>query len=242
MPTYNSAQYILKSIQSVEDQTFSNWELIIIDDCSTDDSFQIIQESAKKDHRIRWHRLEKNSGAAVARNKGVEMAKGEFLAFLDSDDLWHPQKLEKQLRFMTQNGYLFSSTDYEFVDEQGIPTGKVMRSFPKLDYDGLLKYGPGNSTIMYWAQRTGKQYVADIRKRNDYLMWLGLIKKTKYLHGINEILTQYRIRPNSLSENKVDLIKYHWYIYRKLERLGICKSTYLILFKTFTTLFPKENV
>jgi teichuronic acid biosynthesis glycosyltransferase TuaG len=240
MPTYNSEKYINKTILSVKNQTYSNWELIIIDDCSTDDTKQFVETFLENDERIKYVRLEKNSGAAVARNKGVEIASGDYLAFLDSDDIWLPNKLERQLNFMFDNGYLFSSTNYEYVDEHGQSMGRITKSYEKLDYHGLLKHGPGNSTIMYNVKETGKQFVPDIRKRNDYLMWIGLIKKTKFLYGLDETLTQYRVRSNSLSENKLDLIKYHWIIYRHYEKLSLLYSLYLIFYKGITTIF-KNN-
>ncbi len=240
MPTYNSEKFISASIFSVKNQTYSNWELIIIDDCSSDNTEQAIKEFSSSDHRIKYIKLDKNSGAAVARNRGVEIASGEYLAFLDSDDVWLPSKLEKQLKFMMGNGYLFTSTNYEYVDEQGQSLGRVTKSYPKLDYHGLLKHGPGNSTIMYHVKETGKLFVPDIRKRNDYLMWIGLIKKTKYLYGLDETLTQYRVRSNSLSEKKLDLIKYHWIIYRDYEELSLLYSLYLIFYKGITTIF-KNN-
>ncbi len=240
VPTYNSEKFISASIFSVKNQTHSNWELIIIDDCSSDNTGQVIKEFSSSDHRIKYIKLDKNSGAAVARNRGVEIASGEYLAFLDSDDVWLPNKLERQLNFMMDHGYLFTSTNYEYVDEFGQSLGRVTKSYPKLDYHGLLKHGPGNSTIMYHVKETGKLFVPDIRKRNDYLMWIGLIKKTKYLYGLNETLTQYRVRSNSLSEKKLDLIKYHWIIYRDYEKLSLLYSLYLIFYKGITTIF-KNN-
>lgn len=240
MPSFNSGVFINDSIKSTIAQTYKNWELIIIDDCSTDNTKKVVEDLIEDDKRIKYIRLDQNSGAAVARNKGVELATGDYLAFLDSDDVWLPNKLEKQLKFMIDNNYSFTSTNYEYIDEYGRSLSRVTKSFPKMNYHELLKHGPGNSTIMYHVKQTGKIYVPDIKKRNDYLMWIGLIKTTKYLYGMNETLTQYRVRSNSLSEKKLNLVKYHWVIYRKYEKLSIAYSIYLIIYKGVTTLF-KNN-
>jgi len=173
-------------------------------------------------------------GTAIARNVAVEKANGQYLAFIDSDDLWKKEKLTAQLSFMEENNYKFTSTSYEEVDEKRNPTGKKILSQKKLDYDGLLKFNQGNSTIIYNANELGKFYIPDIRKRNDFVMWLQVIKKTKYIYGMEEALTQYRIRNGSLSQNKLDLIKYQWKVYREIEDLSFIKSTYLLLHKIIT--------
>lgn len=229
MPTYNSEMYIKKSINSVLRQTYKNWELIIVDDCSTDTTKKIIRSI--NDERIKLFELTKNQGAAVARNTGLKKARGEFIAFLDSDDLWKPEKLTLQVKYMKKNNYKFTSTNYEEIDEHGDKTGKVIEAKDKLDYNGVLKYCPGNSTVVYNARELGIFFIPNIRKRNDFVMWLQVIKKAKCLYGINENLTQYRVRANSLSINKKSLIKYQWKVYREIEELSILKSMYLLIHK-----------
>lgn len=236
VPAYNSEAFIHETIESIQKQTYENWELIIVDDCSDDKTVQIINKYMKDDLRIKIIEQNENKGTAVARNIAVKKARGEYLAFLDSDDLWKPEKLSKQLSFMKQNHYDFTSTSYEEINEEGKPTGKVIYSREKLDYDGLLKNNQGNSTIIYNANNLGKFYITDIRKRNDFVMWLQVIKKTKYIYGMEEALTQYRIREDSLSKSKPDLVKYQWKVYREIEGLSLIKSIYLLIHKIVSIL------
>lgn len=236
MPAYNSKEFINETIDSIINQTYENWELIIVDDYSTDNTIEIIQNYMANDSRIFLFEQEKNMGTAVARNTAVSKAKGEYLAFIDSDDLWKKEKLAKQLEFMRANNYTFTSTSYEEVDERGKPTGNIIYSHKVLDYNGLLKYNQGNSTIIYNANQLGKFYIPDIRKRNDFVMWLQVIKKTKYIYGMKEALTQYRVREGSLSSNKLDLVKYQWKVYREIENLSLVKSVYLLAHKVVSIL------
>jgi len=228
IPVYNSEKYLAATIESVQRQSFRNWELLLIDDCSTDGSAAIIQEYASRDERIIYHRLPENGGAAVARNKGMELASGEYIAFNDSDDLWYPEKLEKQLRFMQENGYSFTTTAYEYTDEAGRPMGKRFRVKKKTGYWGLLLNFPVLTiTNMYNAEKLGKFYIEPIRKRNDMVLFLQILRKTP-AYGLNEVLSQYRQRPNSLSRNKKDLVKYNWYVYRKVAKLSVFTSVFLL--------------
>lgn len=231
MPAYNCAKYITESIASVTAQTYTNWELLIVDDASTDNTQQVVEELAKKDSRIKYIRLEKNSGAAVARNTAIEKADGRYMAFLDSDDLWYPEKLKKQLGFMQENGYSFTCTTYEWIDETGKPTGKIKKPFKRADYNLCLYYGDpiGNSTVIYDAQALGKFFVPPIRKRNDFAMWLQVLKKEKYIYGLREVLASYRSRSDSLSKKKFGLLKYQWQLYREIEKLNIVKAGVAIL-------------
>lgn len=236
MPAYNSEKYISETLESVLKQTYQFWELQIIDDASTDRTIEIIQTFAKKDDRIKFEVLNENSGAAVARNRAIEKAEGKYLAFLDSDDFWSPDKLSKQLDFMEENNYLFTSTDFNEIDEGNNLIGNTTKAHKKLDYDGVLKYCPGNSTVIYNCQELGKFYVPDIKKRNDFAMWLQVIKKAKFLYGLDEVLTTYRIREGSLSKNKTNLVKYQWKVYREIENLSFIKSIYLLLHKVLSVL------
>lgn len=234
MPAYNCEQYIAQSIQSIINQTYKNWELVVVDDQSSDNTVSVINQF--DDERIQLIQLEKNSGAAIARNTAIEAAKGDFLAFLDSDDLWHAQKLEKQLIFMQGNDYDFTCTQYANMNESG-KLIDITLNHKELDYDGLLKYGPGNSTVMYNAKKLGKFYIPNIRKRNDFVMWLKVIKDAKTLYGLQEPLTYYRVRENSLSIDKKSLVKYQWQVYRKIEHLSLPKSIYLLIHKVLMVKF-----
>lgn len=231
IPVYNCEKYLSETIDSVIYQTYTNWELIIIDDCSTDKSSYIINKY--NNPKIRYIKLEQNSGAAIARNKGVEEAKGVYIAFLDGDDLWHKFKLEKQINFMVKNNYLFSSTIYQRIDENSSIINWVSKHFKKRDYNLLLRRCPGNSTVIYNCKILGKTYIPNIRKRNDYVMWLSIIKRSVYIYEMNEVLSYYRIRDDSLSNNKMRLIKYQWNVYRKIEKLSLCNSLYLLGLHSF---------
>lgn len=230
MPAYNAKKYISDSIKSVLNQTYSNWELIVIDDCSTDDTSIIIKEYCKRDYRIKYIKQSKNSGAACARNKGIKEANGTYIAFLDSDDLWYSNKLELQVSFMKREDILFSCTYYDKIDENGKAINKIIRYKSQGDYKELLKNCPGNSTVMYNAEKLGKIYAKNIKRRNDYVLWLDVIKQCKKIYCLNEVLGSHRIVNNSLSSNKSKLIKYHWYIYRDIEHLNIFICFYLILY------------
>lgn len=228
-PTYNCEQYVAETIESVLSQTYTNWEMIIVDDCSTDETENIVNEYIKRDSRIQYHKLEKNSGAAVARTESMKLAKGEYMAFLDSDDLWYPNKLEKQILYMKKNGYHFTCTKYEQIDEESNLLGKEIKVVPKTDYNRLLLDCPvGNSTVMYDVRQMGKFEVPNIKKRNDDALWLQMLKKEKYIYGMDELLMKYRIRQNSISSNKIKLIKYHWQLYREIEHLSVLRSAFHI--------------
>jgi len=228
-PTYNCEEYISETIESVLNQTYEQWEMIIVDDCSTDNTKKIIDKYSRDDKRIRYYPLNINSGAAIARTKAMELAEGEYMAFLDSDDLWIPCKLEKQLEFMKQNDYSFTCTAYEQIDQSGKLLNKIVKSIPKTNYNRLLLDCPvGNSTVMYNVSNMGKFEVPNIRKRNDDALWLAMLKKETYIFGMTDVLMQYRIRENSISNNKVSLIKYHWILYRNIEHLSVLRSIFHI--------------
>lgn len=231
MPAYNSAPYIETTIETVKLQSYKKWELIIVDDVSTDKTFEILERLAKEDSRIKVSKLPINSGAAQARNEALKIAQGEFIAFLDSDDTWKEEKLEKQINFMNKNEYVFSCTFYSKIDETGDSLDRIVKYKAKGNYTELLKNCPGNSTVIYNASKIGEKiFIENIRKRNDYLMWLTVIKKTENLFCLEEVLSSHRIRSGSLSKNKFSLIKFHWEIYRNKETLNFIHSLYLLVY------------
>ena len=229
-PTYNCAKFIGATIETAQAQTYANWEMIIVDDCSTDNTREVVLPYTTKEPRIKYHVLGKNSGAAVARTTAMQLAKGDYMAFLDSDDLWYPQKLEKQLEFMEKTGHAFTCTSYEQIDEEGKSLGRVIKCIAKTSYNRLLLDCPvGNSTVMYNVKKMGKFTVPNIRKRNDDALWLTMLKKEPYIWGLSEVLMKYRIRQNSISSNKWRVVKYHWQLYRDIEHLSIPRSIFHIL-------------
>ena len=230
MPSYNAADYITETIESVLRQTYQNWELIITDDCSSDNTEEIVIQYIFKDSRIKFNKLEHNSGAAVARNKSVELAKGRYIAFLDSDDVWLENKLSHQIEFMQNNNSTFCCTYYERMNEEGVRSGVVIKDDKIKTYNDLLKNCPGNSTIIYDASLIGKHYGLDIKKRNDYVLWLSVIKDSKRLDSFDEVTMLYRVRSGSISSKKLKLIRYHWDIYRNVEGLNPVCCVYLITY------------
>ncbi len=229
MPTYNCASFIGETIESIQAQTYARWELLIVDDCSTDNTHEIAARYMEIDPRIKYWCLETNSGAATARNVSMEQAKGEYIAFCDSDDLWMPDKLARQLRFMKKTGYNFTCTAYEQIKENGRSLKRIVRPRKKCNYNRMLLDCPvGNSTVMYNVENMGKFKVPNIRKRNDDALWLTMLKKEKYIWGMDEVLMRYRIRQNSISSNKLKVIKYHWILYRDIEHLSILRSIFHI--------------
>lgn len=229
-PTYNCGRFIAETIKSVQAQTYTDWEMIIVDDCSTDNTKEIVAAIATNDSRIKYHCLDINSGAAVARTEAMKRAEGKYMAFLDSDDLWMREKLEAQLTFMQENGINFSATYYEQIAEDGKKLDKIVKAPKKTNYNRLLLDCPvGNSTVMYNVDAMGKFEVPNIRKRNDDALWLTMLKKEKYIYGIPQVLMEYRVRRNSISSNKFTLIKYHWYLYRQIEHLNIFRSGFHVV-------------
>ncbi|CAM3416750.1 glycosyltransferase family 2 protein [Zobellia roscoffensis] len=225
-PVYNSEKYLANTIASVQAQTHSNWEHILVDDCSRDNSETLIRSFQEKDTRIKYHRLEKNSGAGIARNKAIEIAKGNYIAFLDSDDTWYPAKLEKQLNFMKKNNYHFTFSSYDKMDGGGSLINAVVRAKRMVSYKSALYKNPiGCLTVMYDVGFFGKQYMPSIRKRQDYALWLKLLKKSN-AYGLDEVLSTYRIGNESISSNKFKLLKYEWQIYREVEGLSLPQSIF----------------
>lgn len=213
MPSYNTGKYIAETIQSVLMQTYQYWELIIVDDCSTDNTDEVV-EMFLVDKRIKFLKNEKNSGAAVSRNKALKQAKGRWIAFLDSDDLWMSDKLERQIEFMKKNRYSFSYTEYEEIDESSRALGIKVSGPRKITKTGMYNYcWPGCLTVMYDRTVVGEIQIADIKKNNDYAMWLKVCKKTEcYLY--KEVMAKYRKRSGSISNHGYKkLIIWHYKLF-----------------------------
>lgn len=228
-PVHNAGEFLGDCLDSVSAQTYAHWEHILVDDCSTDNSRAIIEAYAKKDHRIVLISLEKNSGAGVARNKAIEKATGDYIAFLDSDDQWLGSKLERQLDFMQKHNYAFTFTSYTKINEQGESLDKEVRAKELVTYKKALFKNPiGCLTVIYDLTFFGKQYMPIIRKRQDYALWLRLLKKTD-AYGLDEVLATYRVRNDSISSNKYSLLTYEWKIYREVEGLSFFKSLFYVV-------------
>ena len=189
-PTYNSKDYIAQTIQSVLNQTYSNWEMIIVDDCSTDNTCEIITSFLKIDPRISLTKLNINSGAGIARNTAIKLAKGEYISFLDADDLWKPHKLETQLEFLKTKNLTFTYSSYEQIDDNGNFLNIKIEALPNLSYNKLkLSNYVGNLTGIYNAKLLGKIYMPDMRKRQDWVHWIQVLSKSGPTKGISESLT-----------------------------------------------------
>ncbi|MCR4696216.1 MAG: glycosyltransferase [Lachnospiraceae bacterium] len=219
MPSYNTAAYIAESIRSVINQSFQNWELLIVDDCSTDDTDEVVRPFLE-DTRIRYIKNDINSGAAVSRNRALREAKGKWIAFLDSDDLWMADKLEKQIKFMEENDYHFSYTNYYEIDTKGKKTGVTVTGPKKITKTGMFNYcWPGCLTVMYDTETVGLIQISDIRKNNDYAMWLKVSRKVDcYL--LDERLALYRRgRAGSVSSHSIKtMIGWHYKLFREAEK------------------------
>lgn len=228
VPVYNAERFIDDTIKTVIDQTYEKWELLLVDDCSTDKSVKIIKEYQQKDKRIKLFSNPKNSGAAISRNKGIDESRGRYIAFLDADDLWEPKKLEKQVAFM-QEDCAFSFTGYEFADFDGKPNGKRVSVPSTLNYRQALKNTTiWTSTVMLDISKLSKQEVSmpNVRRGQDTATWWKILKKINYAHGVDEVLSYYRRTDESLSANKLIALKRTWYLYRNVEMLGIIASAY----------------
>jgi teichuronic acid biosynthesis glycosyltransferase TuaG len=216
IPTFNSQKFISETIRSVQNQTHVNWEIILVDDCSTDETVAIISRCTQEDNRIKILELAVNSGTGVARNSALVVAKGKYIAFLDADDLWKPNKLEAQIRFMQANKLPFTFSFYDCIDEDGKPLNKRVEAPINLSYRQLFFCNyVGNLTAIYDVSYFDKIPISPIRKRQDWMLWLTVLKKVKTAQPVPESLAYYRIRDNSISTSKLDLIKYNFAVYRK---------------------------
>lgn len=241
MPSYNCGKYIAESIECVQAQTYSNWELIVVDDCSTDSTIEIVRDMQKSDSRIRLFQNERNSDAAVSRNYALREAKGRWIAFLDSDDLWEPTKLEKQIKFMEENDYSFSYTMYQEIDDLSNPTGLLVSGPKHITKVKMFAFcWPGCLTVMYDASKIGLIQIDDIKKNNDYAMWLKVCQKADcYL--LEDSLAKYRRgRVGSISTHSVStMIGWHYKLWHEVEEKGVVASICMTFLNLICGLYKK---
>lgn len=236
-PVYNAEKLISETIESVLNQTYSDFEMLIVDDCSTDNSKEIIKKYSNIDKRIKYYSLQKNSGAAVARNKGIELSRGRYICFLDSDDLWTKTKLEEQLNFMKEKNIAFSFTSYSLINEDSDDLNKIIKVPEKISYEGLLKNTIiGCLTVMIDRRKTGNFRMPLVRAGQDTATWLSILKKGYIAYGLQKPLAKYRIIKGSISANKIKALKRTWNTYRNLERLSLPKSIYVFIFYVFNAI------
>ncbi|ACV39493.1 glycosyltransferase family 2 protein [Leptotrichia buccalis] len=229
VPMYNAEKFIGKTIESVLAQTYQNWEMLIMNDVSTDNSLAIVSLYAKKDERIKIVNTEKNVGVVKGRNFLIDLASGKYIAFLDADDYWHNEKLEKQIKFMKEKNASISCTEYTRVKENEEKINDVIIK-EEISYNDMLKNNYlGCLTVIYDAKKIGKRYFKELEKNEDYVLWLEIVKDVNTIYGLKENLAYYRVLDNSRSSNKVKTAKVRWEIYRKIEKLSLLKSLYYFL-------------
>lgn len=236
-PAYNAEKTIENCINSVLNQTYTNWELIIIDDCSTDNTVAVVDRFLHMDKRIIFIKNNKNIGSGETRNKGIRMGKGRYIAFLDSDDIWFPQKLEIQLEFMRRNNLFFTYSSYYVKSNNNLFLFEVPQH---IRFEDLLKTcWIGCLTVVYDKEMIGKYFMPTIKKAQDYVTWLNILKDHGAVSGIKMPLAQYNIHRRSNSYNKIRAIKYQWHVYRKYEGLSVFSSIYYIFFYSYFGLRKK---
>ena len=240
MPAYNVSEFVFRSINSVLNQTFQDWELLIVDDCSTDNTVEVIQSFADK--RIKLIVNTNNLGGAGSRNVAIAKACGRYLAFLDSDDVWTPEKLDKQIAFMQRQKVGFSFSGYSTITEQDEILDKI--EVPeRVSFSKLLKHNYiGCLTAIYDTEPFGKIYMPSVRKRQDFALWLELLKRFDYAFGLNENLGYYRIRAGSLSASKIDAFKYYWLVLRQVGECSVFAASYNIVWYLFIVMLKKKHV
>lgn len=230
VPTYNSAKYIQEAIDSVLSQTYTNWELLVTDDCSGDETISILERYVQSDNRIKLFCLKENGGAAKARNTSIRQASGRYIAFLDSDDWWYPNKLQKQLEFMSTHHYEFIYSAFEYADENLNVTG-VSYKPRKISYKKLkMICSIGTPGVIYDTKRIGKVYMPEIKTGEDWGTWLDLSQRTRYAYAMNTPLWKYRVQSQSLSSNKLQQISYSLKLYRTILGYSKIESLFMVLF------------
>jgi teichuronic acid biosynthesis glycosyltransferase TuaG len=239
-PSYNSSKFINDCVNSVFSQTYKNWEMIIVDDCSEDNSKEIISELSTKDKRINPIFLEKNVGAAEARNTAIRQSKGKYVAFLDSDDLWNPKKLEKQLYFMNKNEIVFSYTNYQLMSENGEDLSNFILAPEKMTYDSYLKNTIiGCLTVIIDREKSGEFEMPNICSSHDMALWLLIMKRGFSAYGLDDNLAKYRVVSSSNTANKWRAAKDVWRVYRQFEKLSFFYSIWCFLNYAFNAIIKR---
>ena len=241
-PTYNCEKYIVETINSVIAQTYQNWEMIIVDDCSFDNTIKLVEKMVLEDSRIKLFKQEENLGAAQARNRALMEAKGKYIAYLDADDIWNKDKLEKQLSYMESNNYSFSCTSYEVIDDDGNALDKYVYMKSEMDYKGFLTNNLLQTVgIMANIEIIDKKYfvMPVVRRGQDAATWLQVLKAGYKCYGMKDVLAKYRRASNSLSSNKFKAIKRTWYLYRKIEKLPFIYSCYCFVRYAFFAVWKR---
>ena len=244
VPVYNAERFILETINSVLNQTYKNWELLLVDDISTDNSCKLIEDFIKnnKDKKIRLVKLKEKGMAAGARNKGIDEAKGRFLCYIDADDLWDKEKLEKQVRFMKEKKCAFSYHSYEFANEKCIPTGKKVVAKEELNYKQALKNNIISTiTVMFDLKKIDKELLKmpNLIYVEDTATWWKILRNNYIAYGIPNIFAYYRRTVGSTSSNKIRTLKKIWLLYRKEEKLNVFKSSYYFVFKNMNAILRR---
>lgn len=239
-PAYNCKKTIKETYESIYAQTFSDWEWIVVDDHSNDGSFEYIKEITAGDNRVLVLQTPQNSGAAVARNLGIEKACGRYIAFLDSDDLWKKEKISHQIKYMQENNYFFTFTNYDLL----YSNGKIKQHCVKYDvitYRTLLKSNHiGCLTVVYDSEALGKVFMPlDCEKREDHGTWLDITKRGTSAYRLDEYLSIYRIGEKTVSSNKTKMMKYQYRLYRKHEKFSVIKSVWYTFICSINKLLKK---
>ena len=230
-PTYNAQQFLNECIQSVINQSYENWELLIVDDCSSDDSASVIQRHMQQDNRIKYFKTSNPSGSPILpRNIGIEKAQGRYIAFLDSDDVWLSNKLETQLKMFEQyEDMAISFSNYEKMTENGMRNNRLVLAPAIANYKQLLLGNViGCLTAVYDTAKVGKVFFQN-HPHEDYILWLEILKKGYVARNTNTVEAMYRVRKHSVSSNKLKSLTWQWDIYRNVEKLGLLRSSYYFL-------------
>ena len=242
LPTHNSQDFISQTIDSIISQTYKKWELIITDDYSTDDTIEIIKNYQKNENRIKIFLLNQNKGTGFARNNSIKNSNGRFIAFCDSDDMWKKNKLEVQVDFILKNDLCITYSAYHIINEKGKNLGK-MNVNETMTFSRLLRNNYfGCLTVIYDVKKLGKKYMPIIRKRQDWVLWLSILKEISFTKGLNKSLAIYRNRSSSLSSNKIEMLKCNWKVYKYELGYGHLKSIYLITQFLFFYFFKRFNI
>lgn len=240
---YNSDKFILDTIKSVQAQTYKNWEMIIIDDCSSDNSISIIKDVIKEDSRVKLIELEKNSGPAKARNEGISHANGKYITFLDSDDIWSNSFLSKSVTFCEVNNYDFICSSYTMKDESLEVTFSDFIVPEKVDFYSLLKSNSVSClTAMYNCESLGKCYMPNFKKRQDLALWLDILNKTPFCFGIQESLAIYRLRKQSVSSNKIKAAYHTFKVYNSQKKINLLQKIYYFCIYAINGIKKYNNV